>query len=92
MEPALRCRLFRMQGPFPREDILGWFNDNYFDERLRIRPENSPGSFRELSVMLKAWDWAKLQNTPPSSEQVCPPAFNLEVHRCALQASQHSQY
>ena len=73
-----------MQGPFPREDILGWFNDNYFDERLRIRPENSPGSFRELSVMLKAWDWAKLQKTPPSSEQVRPPAFNLDVSQMRL--------
>lgn len=73
-----------MQGPFSREDILGWFNDNYFDERLRIRPENSPGSFRELSTMLKAWDWAKLQKTPPSSEPVRPPGFNLDVSQMRL--------
>ena len=42
-----------MQGPFSHSDILAWFDEGFYDDKLRIRPEN--GSFRELSVMLKAW-------------------------------------
>ena len=49
-----------MQGPFSRSDILSWLAESYFDDKLRIRPENGPdASFRELSVMLKAWGHAK---------------------------------
>ena len=49
-----------MQGPFSRSDILAWLSESYFDDKLRIRPEDGPdASFRELSVMLKAWGHAE---------------------------------
>lgn len=63
--------VLHMQGPFSRTDILAWFDDHFYDEKLRIRPANAlDASFRELSVMLKVW--AHAQKGPDSAEPVGP--------------------
>ena len=57
------------QGPFPRSEILAWYDEQYFNDKLRIRPANpKDGPFRELSMMLKAWGHA--QKTDDAAEQV----------------------
>ena len=66
-----------MQGPFSYSDILAWFDEGFYDDKLRIRPEN--GSFRELSVMLKAW--GHVHKKRDISEMVKP--LKLHQHKSA---------
>ena len=56
MATASEANSLYAQGPFPRSEILAWFDEQYFNDKLRIRPANpKDGPFRELSMMLKAW-------------------------------------
>ena len=67
------------QGPFPRSDILAWFDEHYFDDKLRIRPANpKDGPFRELSVMIRAW--GHVQKKQDTVEQVqVQPSLSLSI-------------
>ena len=68
---TFKCLLLCAQGPFSRSDILAWFDEQYFNDKLRIRPANpKDGPFRELSVMLKAW--GHIQKKDDNAEQVHP--------------------
>jgi hypothetical protein len=54
-----------LQGPFPKNDILEWFDQHYFEPTLKIRNHHEPADagFQNLGDMLKLW------------RQVPPPGF-----------------